>query len=59
MSGKVYKDFYSQPGCGKLHSDHIREEAESRVLQVRGSLDVPGFEACVEAEIEIIYKERE
>jgi hypothetical protein len=48
----------SQPGCGKHHSDHLREEAERRVIAARGSSDVPGFEACVDAEIEVIRQER-
>lgn len=29
----------------------VREEAERRVLLVRGASDAPGFETCVEAEI--------
>ena len=29
----------------------MKNEAEARVLAVRGSYDAPGFEACVEAEI--------
>lgn len=43
--------FCSQPGCGKLHSEHLREKAERRVLAARDSYDAPGFEACVEAEL--------
>jgi hypothetical protein len=30
----------------------LRKEAERRVREIRGSDDVPGFEACVEAEME-------
>lgn len=29
----------------------VREEAERRVIAVRGSRDAPGFNMCVEAEI--------
>jgi hypothetical protein len=29
----------------------MRAEAERRVIAVRGSWDVPGFAACVEAEL--------
>ena len=36
----------------------LREEAERRVIAVRGSWDAPGFEECVKAEIETIRRER-
>jgi len=36
----------------------IREEAEERVIAIRGSWDVPGFEVCVKAEMAIIREER-
>jgi hypothetical protein len=36
----------------------IREEAEERVIAIRGSWDVPGFDACVEAEIDNIKQGR-
>jgi hypothetical protein len=36
----------------------IRHEAERRVLAVRGSYDVPGFEACVDAEMVNIVEEQ-
>lgn len=35
-----------------------RQEAERRVIATRGSYDVPGFEACVEAEIANIAEEQ-
>lgn len=28
-----------------------REKAEAKVLEVRGSYDAPGFEACVQSEL--------
>lgn len=31
-----------------------RQEAQERVLKIRGSLDTPGFEACVEAELALM-----
>jgi len=31
--------------------DGLREKAERRVIAVRGSDDVPGFDMCVEAEL--------
>lgn len=36
----------------------LREEAERRVIAVRGSSDVPGFDLCVEAEIAEMAKEK-
>lgn len=35
----------------------LRDEAEKRVLAVRGSYDAPGFDACVEAEIKEMTQE--
>jgi hypothetical protein len=47
--------------CNSLLQDEqekaIRAEAEKRVIAVRGSDDVPGFEACVEAEMVNIAEE--
>ena len=34
-----------------------REEAERRVIAIRGSRDAPGFEACVDAEMINIAEE--
>lgn len=48
--------------CNGLFQDKqeadAREEAEKRVLAVRGSYDAPGFEACVEAEMWFIAEEQ-
>lgn len=35
-----------------------RREAERRVIAVRGSSDVPGFEACVDAELRQMKSDR-
>ncbi len=40
--------------CG--HDDPVYEEARRRVIAVRGSDDVPGFELCVKAEMENMRK---
>jgi hypothetical protein len=32
--------------------EKLQEEAEKRVLAVRGSYDAPSFDACVEAEMQ-------
>lgn len=49
--------------CNGLFQDKqevdAREEAEKRVLTVRGSYDAPGFEACVEAEMRNIAEEQQ
>ena len=37
----------------------IKEEAYNRVLKARGSNDAPGFDLCVEAEIELIKNEQQ
>jgi hypothetical protein len=48
--------------CNSLFQDKqeadARKEAEKRVLAVRGSYDAPGFEACVEAEMQNIADEQ-
>lgn len=36
----------------------LRARAEQNVLKVRGSYDAPGFEACVNAEMERLQRER-
>lgn len=40
-----------------LAEDERRAEAERRVIAVRGSWDVPGFEACVNAELANMAKQ--
>lgn len=38
--------------------DNARTKAEQRVFAVRGSWDAPGFEACVEAEMRTMEKDK-
>lgn len=42
----------------QLNSGHVKELAEFRVKDVRGSCDVPGFDACVHEEIVNIYQQQ-
>lgn len=35
----------------------LREQAEATVLSYRGSYDAPGFDACVEAELQELINE--
>lgn len=35
----------------------LRQQAETSVLHYRGSYDAPGFEACVNAELEKLINE--
>lgn len=37
--------------------EKLREQAEKNVLRVRGSYDAPGFEACVESEINELLRQ--
>lgn len=36
----------------------LREQAEATVLRVRGSYDAPGFDICVEAELQCLKTAR-
>lgn len=44
-------------GDGMSDEKTLREIAEETVLRIRGSNDAPGFDLCVEAEIERLRKE--
>lgn len=40
----------------KTHEELRREEAERRVLAIYGPWDAPGFEACVQGELNLMRR---